>query len=201
MTDTKRNNWAEAAKLMRQNNDDELLIPAVFEDEEFDDDFLQDIKMTTKDIKVGDKFLCYHNDNYNIYSSYIVEIKKILDFNDAPHYVTYAIQNYLSDEHIDNSFLIDAEVIGIPIGEFDINKYSECAHYNTFVKQDEEIINVFPNPIFDGYLDIDGEKTANAIQYFMFETIDTNDMGRLAEVAKTIYPNINEILKKYEYDD
>lgn len=28
--------WAEAAKLMRQNNDDELLIPAVFEDEIFE---------------------------------------------------------------------------------------------------------------------------------------------------------------------
>lgn len=44
MANTKRNTWAEAAKLMRQNNDDELLIPAVFEDEEFDDNFLQDIR-------------------------------------------------------------------------------------------------------------------------------------------------------------
>lgn len=157
--------------------------------------------MTTKDIKVGDKFLCYHNNHFTVYSSYIVEVKKILDFNNAPLYVTSAIQNYLSEEPVDNSFLIDAEVIGTPLEKFDINKYSECVHYNTFVKQDEEIINVFPNPIFDGYLDIDGEKTANAIQYFMFETADTEDVGKLIEVAKTIYPNINEILKKYEYDD
>lgn len=157
--------------------------------------------MTIKNIKIGDKFLCYHDDRYNVYSSYIIEVKKILDFNHAPCYVTDAIQKYLSEDLIDKSFLIEAKIIDVPFGEYNMNEYSDCSHYNTFVKQGKDIINVFPNPLFDGYLDIDGEKTANAIQYFVFETIDTNDIDRLTEVAKTIYPNINEILKKYEYDD
>lgn len=144
-----------------------------------------------KEIKVGDKFICYNDGIGDIYGSYIIEVVKITDFKDVPIYVEDYIVSNLMDNVVDRTILIEAKVVAIPFGDFDADKYDDLAlKFNTFIKTDDNIINVFPNPIFDGELDIDGSKTQESVSYCSFYDITVEDVKAFTNIALEIYPNV-----------
>lgn len=155
-----------------------------------------------KEIKVGDRFICYNDGIGDIYGTYVVEVAKITDFNDVPIYVEDCIDRYLKDNAIDRTTLIETKVVATPFGKFDADKYDDLAlKFNTFIKIDDVFINVFPNPIFDGELDLDGKKTQHTLTYCMFYDVAVEDVKAFTDIALEIYPNVKIDADSEELDD
>lgn len=155
-----------------------------------------------KEMKVGDKFICYNDGIGDIYGSYIIEVVKITDFKYVPIYVEDYIVSNLMDNVVDRSILIEAKVVATPFGKFDADKYDDLAlKFNTFIKTDDNIINVFPNPIFDGELDIDGSKTQESLSYCSFYYVAVEDVKVFTDIALEIYPNVKIDVDQEELED